>query len=395
MPTSPLDWCSKQLFTQVHSRNLVYNACWEDPRCDRVALDIEPDHELMMITSAGCNALDYLLDNPRHIHCVDMNPRQNALLELKIAAINQLDYETFFSLFGQGGTSEARTIYHDALRAELPEPARLFWDRKIYYFSGDSSFYFKGTTGLFARIANTYINFRKARDAIEQVFHLETRAEREEIYHGYIKNQLWTDLIRRLLGFDGTLSLLGVPKPQRQQIEENYQGGIVQFMEDCLATVFTRISLQDNYFWWLYLFGYYTPERCPEYLRRENFERLRGLTGRISTHSSSILEFLNQHDGRIDRFVLLDHMDWLATYGKPILQAEWQAITDHSAADTRILWRSAAPRVDYVDPIPVQVDSGRKPLGELLQYQQELAAQLHHIDRVQTYGSFYIADWRG
>ena len=32
-----------------------------------------------MITSGGCNALDYLLDEPRRIYAVDMNPRQNAL----------------------------------------------------------------------------------------------------------------------------------------------------------------------------------------------------------------------------------------------------------------------------------------------------------------------------
>ena len=38
-----------------------------------------------MLTSAGCNALDYLLDGPAEIHAVDVNFRQNALLELKAA----------------------------------------------------------------------------------------------------------------------------------------------------------------------------------------------------------------------------------------------------------------------------------------------------------------------
>ncbi len=91
------DWCSRQFFTQVHTRNLVYNTCWEDPRCDRVALRIEPHHELLMLTSAGCNALDYVLDAPGHIYCVDMNPRQNALLELEISAIKNLPYEPLLS----------------------------------------------------------------------------------------------------------------------------------------------------------------------------------------------------------------------------------------------------------------------------------------------------------
>ena len=394
MATSVLDWCSRQLFQQVHSRNLVYNTCWEDPRCDRVAMEIEADHEILMITSAGCNALDYVLDEPSHIYCVALNPRQNALLELKKAAIRRLDYETFFRMFGEGRLPEASKVYYEQLRADLPLEARAFWDRKIHYFTRGRSFYFKGTTGLFARVANLYINFRKARGAIENVFRLQSVEEREHAYNGYIKHLIWTDLVRRMMGYDSTLSLLGVPRPQRQQIEQTYQGGIVQFVEDCLNAVFTRIPPQDNYFWWLYLVGYYTRERCPEYLREENFERLKGLVDRISTHTTSVLDFLKVHERPIDRFVLLDHMDWLATYGKPILEAEWQAIADRASPQARILWRSAATEVDYVDPIAVRVDGQEARVGDLLSYRTELASRLHQVDRVHTYGSFYIADWR-
>ena len=68
------------IFNRVHGTNLVYNTCWEDPRLDRQMLNLQSDSRLVMITSAGCNALDYLLDGPAEIHAVDMNPRQNALL---------------------------------------------------------------------------------------------------------------------------------------------------------------------------------------------------------------------------------------------------------------------------------------------------------------------------
>ena len=90
------------LFSQVHGGNLIYNTCWEDPRLDREMLRLGPDSRVVMITSAGCNALDYLLDGPAEIHAVDMNPRQNALLELKASAIRNLDYERFYKMFGEG-----------------------------------------------------------------------------------------------------------------------------------------------------------------------------------------------------------------------------------------------------------------------------------------------------
>ena len=46
-----------------------------------------------MITSAGCNALDYLLDSPREIQAVDVNFRQNALLELKLALFARRNFD--------------------------------------------------------------------------------------------------------------------------------------------------------------------------------------------------------------------------------------------------------------------------------------------------------------
>jgi S-adenosylmethionine-diacylglycerol 3-amino-3-carboxypropyl transferase len=48
------------IFRQVHSRRLVFNACWEDPRIDRTLLGLNQQSRVPAITSAGCNVLDYL-----------------------------------------------------------------------------------------------------------------------------------------------------------------------------------------------------------------------------------------------------------------------------------------------------------------------------------------------
>lgn len=82
-----LDRIDQKVFDAIYSRSLVYNTCWEDPAVDRQALAIGPEDTVLVITSAGCNALDYALCEPRRVHAVDANPRQTALLELKLAAI--------------------------------------------------------------------------------------------------------------------------------------------------------------------------------------------------------------------------------------------------------------------------------------------------------------------
>ena len=44
----PSEWLSGKCFNFVHGKNLVYNTCWEDPRLDRVALDLGPDVDLIV-----------------------------------------------------------------------------------------------------------------------------------------------------------------------------------------------------------------------------------------------------------------------------------------------------------------------------------------------------------
>ncbi|QDU64633.1 hypothetical protein Pan216_55240 [Planctomycetes bacterium Pan216] len=390
------DWFSGKWFNFVHGNNLVYNTCWEDPRLDRVALELGPEDNVLVITSAGCNALDYALVGPQHVYAVDMNPRQNALLELKISAVRNLDYEQFFSLFGLGRLDDSRAVYRRSLRSDLSPWARSYWDRRIGYFTSDPrrrSFYFRGTSGTFARLINVYIDkIAKVRDGISALLAAQTVEEQRVIYDE-LRDIIFTPFMRWWLGQDTTLSLVGVPRPQRQQVERHYAGGIIEFILESLEAVFASLPIHDNYFWRVYLTGEYSPECCPEYLRPENFQKLRdGAVDRVSTHTCSITDFLESHDGRISRYVLLDHMDWLSTFGVPMLQREWQAIIDKAAPNARLLWRSGGLKTDYVDRLEVFRRDQRYQVSELLSYNRDLAAELHVKDRVHTYGSFHIAD---
>lgn len=393
-----LDSLSKACFKQVHGRNLIYNQCWEDPRLDHVALELGPEDSVVVITSAGCNALDYALASPKHVYAVDVNPRQNALLELKLAGIRRLTFEQFFALFGQGRLDDWFQIYGSQLRPELSPSARKFWDRRGWYFSSSDrrgSFYFHATSGTFAWLVKHYIDrFARTREAIDALLDAADVSEQRRVFHAeQLDSAMFRPLLKWFLRRDTTLSLLGVPRPQRKQLERKYPGGIAQFVRDRVEMVFSRLSLADNYFWRVYLTGQYTPECCPNYLKRQHFERLKnGLVDRISVRTDSLLGFLRTHPQRITRFVLLDHMDWLCENMHDVLADEWQAIIDRSAPGARVLFRSAGLEVDYVDPLTVRLQGRTRRLGDLLRYDGDLARDLHAVDRVNTYGSFYIAD---
>lgn len=390
-------WLSNWFFHHVHTHNLIYNTCWEDPRIDREALQLTPEDNVLVITSAGCNALDYVLEEPHHVYAVDMNPRQNAVLELKISGIRNLGYEEFFQLFGFGRIKNPETIYKQRLRKDLSSEAQKFWDKHMYYFCSEyprNSYYFHGTTGIIARLINKHIDWKPGlRASVMRMFDAENLDEQRDIYYSQVKDVAWTPLIRKLICTDLTLCLAGVPKAQRIQVERNFSGGVAGIIEQCIDTVFAHLPLWDNYFWRVYVMGCYSWQCCPEYLKEEGFKRLKaGLVDRITVSTNTVEGFLRKHQGEISKFVLLDHMDWLADHRQDLLQQEWQAIVDRSNAHARILFRSGGLYVDYVDPIMVQVRSACYRLGELLQYDHHRAQLLHARDRVHMYGSFYIAD---
>ena len=228
------DWVSRRIFNTVHRNNLVYNTCWEDPRLDRVALDITDNDEIMVITSAGCNALDYALTAPRKVHAVDMNPRQNALLDLKMAAIRELPFDQFFKMFGDGHFPEIKEVYASKLRSQLPEWSRSFWDRKLKWFRNRKrSFYYRGTSGMFARMIRRYMEkVIRVKPAVDRLLECDSVEQQQEIYSKELYHRFWTGPLKFTMNRDTTLSMLGVPKAQRKQIETQYEGGVVKYIQD-------------------------------------------------------------------------------------------------------------------------------------------------------------------
>ncbi len=391
-----LEWTSGRIFNLVHQNNLVYNTCWEDPRLDRVALELGPDDSVVVITSAGCNALDYALTGTKQVHAVDMNPRQNALLELKKSGIANLEFEDFFKMFGDGRLPGAKSIYRDKLRGDLSEWSQRFWDKRIKFFDNRRKpFYFRGTSGAFARMVNMYTDWVvKLRPDINELLDTKSLDEQKDIYHNRIRSRLWTKSLRAALNRGTTWSMVGVPRAQRVQVDNQYPGGIVKFVEDCMDAVFGELSVADNYFWRVYITGSYTPDCCPEYLKPDNFEQLKGgLVDRVNVYTDSVQGFLEKHDEPVSRFVLLDHMDWLSDRFFPLLESEWQAIANRASDNARVIWRSGGLKTDFIDRVQVEVDGQVRNISEMLTYNEALASELHAKDRVHTYGSFYIADF--
>lgn len=396
--TRALDRLHDKVFSALYSRSLVYNTCWEDPAVDRQALRIGPDDHVLVIASAGCNALDYLLDEPAAVSAVDMNPRQIALLELKLAGIRTLAFEDFFALFGDGRHPAFQALYRTRLRPQLGPFAREYWDGRGHVFAAAADapggLYFHGLSGKVARAFHAYLKLRPAlRQGIEAMLRADSLDDQRAIFDERVMPHMWGARMDWLLSRQLTMSMLGVPHPQRREVEAQHAGGVAAFIRDAIGYVFRELPLRSNYFWRLYLQGRYTPECCPEYLRPHNFQRLQaGLVDRLRHHTCPITGFLQTTRTPVSRFVLLDHMDWMSACLPAALAQEWAAILDRATPDARIIFRSAHAWPRYLEAVTVPVPGGAVPLTSRLRFQPELAAALQPADRVHTYAGFHIAD---
>ncbi len=371
------------LFSRVHGGKLIYNTCWEDPRCDRKLMQFDEQSEIVMITSAGDNALDYLLDNPAKIHTIDMNYRQNALLDLKRAMYRHADYQLLFDFFGEGNFEKAKRIYYLTLRKELPESSQKYWDKHIKYFNQKGvrkSFYYRGTSGALAFFCKSYIRLKCSARKFSKLMMSATTLEEQVQFYNKLERKLFNPLVKFILNRHFTMVLAGVPKSQQNLMKEAYGGSQVDYIKESFRNIFTKLDVKENYFYQVYLNGKYTTDSCPEYLKESNFSILNKRQDRISSYTTTVSEFLKEHPGNYSHYVLLDHQDWLAANDVPALEEEWELILKNSQPGTKILLRSAASEIQFFP----------KFVLEKVKFDFERTKVIHKEDRVGTYASVYL-----
>lgn len=373
------------VFHHVHGAHLVYNTSWEDPRIDRRLMELNADSRVVVITSAGCNVLDYLLDGPAEIHAVDVNYRQNALLELKLAMIRRGNFADHFEMFGIGSHGSYNKVYR-SLREDLPDFARKMWDKNMRLFDPRSlkkSFYYRGTAGSAAwLLGGAFFNSKpNIKNFALCLLDAESLEQQRQVYE-FLEPKIWGDLSNWLVRQRMLMTLLGVPRPQVKLINDHYPGGVESYVKDKLRHVMSELPARENYFWRVYLTGSYTMACCPNYLRFENQPALAVRASRIRTHTKTITNFLRENPGAYTHYVLLDHQDWLAWHDPRALREEWEMILANSRTGTRILMRSAGLALDFVPP----------DILARLRFFPEITEPLHRLDRVGTYGSLSFAE---
>ena len=205
----------------------IYAFTWEDARVDSRLLKITSDDVILAITSAGDNILSYCLERPKRVHAVDLNPAQNHLLELKVAAFRSLDYQDVWKLFGEGKHEDFQSLLLGKLSPHLSSHAfdyRLHVGRQTFSPSGKGLYFTGGSRHALQLVAwlGSILGIRKD---MQKMCETQTLNEQREIWAKRVRKVLLSQLLAYfVVGSERFLwKALGVPGEQRAMIEEDYK----------------------------------------------------------------------------------------------------------------------------------------------------------------------------
>lgn len=285
---------------QVGPSQLLFGRNWEDPDSDRRALGIRPGDTVFAITSGGCNALGFLLEDPERVHVVDINECQSHLLELKMAAMRDLDHRDFLAFLGTHSAADRVATYR-GLRGRLSSSAAAYWDAHPDLIQ--KGLLNAGRYERFVSVFRRLLHVVQGRNRIQGLFEQETLDDQAR----YFANRWDTRRFRSMLSLFFNKRILA-----RRGLSADYfrfddsDSSFAQSFYRRARHVMTALPTRENYFLALYLLGrYHSEQHAPEYLREDCFGVIRDRLDRVAIATADAKVWLeSQPAGSINRFAL-------------------------------------------------------------------------------------------
>jgi S-adenosylmethionine-diacylglycerol 3-amino-3-carboxypropyl transferase len=344
-----------------------YANCWEDPRLLFEALQ-PAGKRILSIASGGDNSLA-LVGEGAEVVAADLSRAQLACVELKIAAIRELDDNDLLAFLGLRPSSERFAVFERKLRPRLSERADVFWNERPDAVAagilhvGKFESYFK-----FFR--TRVLPLVHGRDTVSNLFLARDAVGRRDFYERRWNNRRWR-LMFRLFFSRWVMGRFGRDPEFFRYVEGSVADRILRRAEHALATLPTH----DNPYLEYILTGNFA-RALPPYLEAPRLARIRENLDRLSLFEGPVEEAPGEFDG----FNLSDIFEYLppetgeAVYGKLLEKARPGARFAY--------WNMLVPR------------SCPQAFRSRMESLDDLATRLFEQDRAFFYRRFVIEEVR-
>jgi S-adenosylmethionine-diacylglycerol 3-amino-3-carboxypropyl transferase len=287
---------------QVQLSKLIFTHNWEDPAVDEQALQIKKGDTVFTITSGGCNTLSFLRFEPAAIYCVDINPAQTYIMELKKAVFKNLTSGETWAFMGLVKSKE-RLYTYEKLKHDLSADAQNFFDnRKSLLHKG---IIMSGRYEQFVKIASRLLRLMQGSAKTRKLFQLPI-AEQQQFYKKYWDNRRWRWL------FSVMFNKKQLAKKGLNADYFHFDDGSTSFSESFhrrATHAMTELPLQSNYFLALYLLGKYNDiEQIPDYLRPVYFDTIKAHIDNVHPVTSDSKYWLEQQPDNLFNAMALSNI---------------------------------------------------------------------------------------
>jgi len=287
--------------------SILFSADNEDTRSELRAFGSIEGQRVLSVTAGGGRVLSLLLGRPKSIVAVDLNPAQNALLELKVAAMRELEHGEYLCFLGVRPSDERRRIY-ERLRPGLSNAVRTFFDRETKKL--EAGILFQGRFERFlqvvanvARLAGPFgLSRLLSAEDLESQRALVARLE-TPVWRGITQTVCRRSVLRLLSGDPGFYRHLPTDLP------------LHEVLYDRINNHLRHNLLRENHLLQIVFFGRYVHEpSLPVYLHAETFAAVKAAleTVELEVVNATMDEALSdRRRGGYDAFSLSDISSYL------------------------------------------------------------------------------------
>lgn len=346
-----------------------YANCWEDSRILCEALQSAPGKRFLSIASAGDNSLA-LLAGGAEVVAADLNQTQLACVELRREAIKHLSHADCLAFLGITASTKRNDVYH-RLRDGLSKYAQNYWDLNQPLVA-DGFIHHGKFEKYFQFFRKWVISLVHSKKTIHELLREKPLDERLAFYDKVWDNRRWR-LLFRLFFSKRVMGKMGRDPEFFRYVDVPVAESILKRTKYALS----ELETHDNPYL-EYILTSQFKNALPDYLREENFAKIKANIDNLTIHQGQIQE-VAEADGRgFDGFNLSDIFEYLSP---EICTDLYERLLNQSRPGARLVyWNMLAPR------------SCPESLTDRVQRLDELAETLFKQDRAWFYSRFVIEE---
>lgn len=363
----PSEAAAKADFSRIR-----YAQVWEDADVLLQGLEIGPEDECLSIASAGDNALAMLAMGPRKVIALDLNPAQLFCLELRVVAFRNLEHREILELIGSVDSVQRQDLYR-RIRKDLTPECRVFWDGQSQWIACGVGHAGK-FEGYFRIFRERVMPLVHSKHTINRLLEPRDAEDRRKFFQQVWNTRRWRWMFH--LFFSRTaMGALGRDPRFFDYVEGSVASKILSRTEHALM----ELDPHANPFLHWILTGRHGTA-LPFYLRRENFETIRGNLNKIEWHLAPLEDFLVDYpSAQLSKFNLSDIFEYLS---EDKCRGLLEQLADASRPGARMAsWNMLAPRQA----------SAMLPLR--LRLLAEQSQKLHLEDKAFFYSAFRVEEF--